>query len=261
MKHIDRKGKRSKVEALLELDLDDFRGTRKSLRGYSRIWRWHRDTVARLIDEYEATIADLGNSGGIYASGKRTGERPESGHYTGRTNVVNSTAYDTEAAGLAAGERPLLRPGSGHYLEQEQKPEREGASPLPDLPSAKGKALRVLAHESRSRGAAAAIAAALSKSLPDQRADREIRLRLIAETCFEAVGKVATEAQLRSYCRTTESLSPWLLKAAADAARSGAGNERGFPPSESAILGAAEEIEKKARAAAIAERRGELRKC
>ena len=238
LKHLDRKGRRSKVEALLELDLDTFRDSRLSTRAYARLWGWHRDTVDRLVAEYDAHADDLGNanSRGKHTSGERPESVPASGHRNGHPEPLNSRGYVDRAATETATERPEGVPPSGHFLEQE--PEPEGREAPPRSPSAlSGERARTVGpSEGRRRLVDREIGLALDRVEDESnRGPIEVRLRIIAETIL-ACGRVPDEAQLRAYVRTTRELPPVILKAACDEARATDESGRGFPPSESRIL-------------------------
>lgn len=214
--NLDRSIPRSKIEALLELDLDDWRGTIRSVHGYARIWGWSRTKVRRLMGEFEAHRADLTN-----------GE-----------SVGNTSKNRRTFAGPPGG--PLPDP----YLEQDPKePERRGIAP-PRVPAARG----VGSAESRKRQARREVEEALAQApieSEDDRLERERRLWILAEM-FLACGRVADEAALRAYVRTTAPVIGEYFELACDRARAEdvAG---GWPPPAGRIMVAAEAIAREAR--------------
>lgn len=122
-------------------------------------------------------------------------------------------------------------------------PRREERESSHSKPSARGqgRADRIRVE------AADQVEAAIARAAPeaaDHRAERRQRLEILSEL-FVSAGQVAPEAQLRTYCRTTQGLSPPLLRAACD--RAFAESEKGFPPPVGTIISAARKIEAEAR--------------
>lgn len=122
-----------KIQALLELDLDDFRGTRRSVRRYARMWSWSRDKVAALIAAYEAHREDLsvkyrGDLGPATdpATDQAT-NRPAIGQGGGHDSRDNPSGFPPESATKSATDQAtdpaMNRPAIGHSLEPEPEPE------------------------------------------------------------------------------------------------------------------------------------------
>lgn len=247
--NLERAVPRSKVEALLELDLDDWKGTRRSIQAYSRLWGWSRDKVRRLVADYETHLADLANAGetdtrnAAAAQGCGASPTPSTNKTAARaskTDTPTDTPTDTRnaAAARSYASAPTWEttpgPTSGEsdsdtFLEQEPEPE-EGADP-PVRPSA----LRVGIADARAKQARAQVARALMRAGPEPEevhAEREARLEVLSET-FLAASRIADEAQLRAYFRGTTEIPTPLLRIACD--RAFAASERGFAPSVAAI--------------------------
>ena len=250
---VDRKKARTKPEALIELNLDDHAGTRKSVRSYARIWKWSREKVASLISLYEAHIEDLKNADSRGSSpGQRPATyRPQTGHPTGHEEGQESRAdpgmLGDQPAGKPATQpatnRPLSLPETGHNLEPNQNRRGEGS---PKSPSA----LSVGKAEARERNAARQVLKALERAgpcSPERQKTRRARLELFA-SMYLACGPEPSATQLLDRAQDTQSVPPEILPAAIRLARKRR-EERGndYPPTSEEINNAASSVATQAR--------------
>lgn len=237
------------IEALLELDLDEWRGrigpNGPAVKTYARFWGWTPSRARRLISEWKEHAEDRGNVG--KANPRRTLDEPSANPPANPLNGTNPDAYGVSTNPLSNPSRTPGEPPANPILEPE--PEQEGRRALPRSPSASLGDRRVGPSESRKRSADREVDLALARVAdPENLGPTEVRLRILAET-FLASGRIADEAQLRGYCRTTSELAPVILKAACDAARADPANARGFPPSEASILAIGRKLSARARRA------------
>ena len=244
LEHINRKGPRSKVEALLELDLDDWKEDRKSVRAYARLWRWSREKVAALIVEYEAHKDDLKTPirGESRPATDRPPIRPQTGHLEGHESSTNTDSCTISPTTEPATNRPPTRPQTGHILEQE--PEQEGReSPPPSKPSAQ----KVEKSESDRRRAAGQIRLVLGSLPPEaeeRRARRIRRLEILADGFLGCPAEPSAE-KLALYFDATRDV--WDEHLATAWAQAFATQESTFPPSPKAINQAGQRLAAQAR--------------
>ena len=239
LEHAERRVPRSKVEALLELDLDAFRGALRGERTYASLWGWSRDKVRHLLAQYRAALSDLG--GGereishptTYQTTNQTADRPAIRPPTDHDNAESARTYEAAPTSVQPETRPegipVARPQTDHFLEPEQ--EQEGKSASPPRP----KAARVGKAEAQKREARAHVQRALMRLGPmedDARDDVEARLGVLAEV-FLTCGEVANDSRLLGYARGTSEIPTPLLRRACDQAL--AASEKGFPPPIKAI--------------------------
>jgi len=158
-------------------------------------------------------------------------ERPERGSPVTRLGVMSDPNGGHERPERGS----PVTPRTGRELVENGE---ESAATPPPGPSA----LRRPGKASKGDRARAEIELAMSRAPEEpeaRRAERERRLEILAEH-FVACGQVAPEARLRAYFRTTTEIPTELLGPACDAAR--AAEERGFPPSEAAIIAAGRKL-------------------
>ena len=221
LEHLDRSKPRTKVEALIELDLDDWKGERKSVRAYARFWRWSRDKVERLIAEYEAHIDDLNLQ--KRGDSRPATDRPETGHQSGQSEGHESEGgaqiYDFPPATESAADPATDRPETGHFLEPEPEPGGESAPPA--RPSARG----VGAIDSRRRAIQREIELAAA-TVPDKRRDEAMARLVILAGLFSAAAKPIDGHALGTFLRATPRVPLAVFQAACDTAL--AESERGF---------------------------------
>jgi len=219
LKHLERSVPRSKVEALLELDLDEYRGSRKGIKAYSRMWGWSPGKVRRILAEFEEARADLYNSPeneAKTANPRRTPGEPFTNPPANPQNRMDSAVYLTGPNPEANPSRTPGEPFANPYLElQDPKPEKRGKAPSRS-PLARG----VGVANSRARQMIAQVEAALAKApteSQERRAERRARFETLGEM-FLACSRVPDEAQLRAYFRSTADIPTGVLEAACDAA-------------------------------------------
>jgi len=184
-----------------------------------------------------AAAARISSGTGDTIESRDTGDTIESPVYrdTGLSRPEQGT--------LASGTRDSRGPNRGHNrVPQTGEQEEQGRNGARERPPAGPSALRRPGKASKGDRARAEIELALSRAPEEpgaRRAERERRLEILAEL-FVACGQVAPEARLRAYFRTTADIPTELLGPACDAAR--AAEERGFPPSEAAIIAAGRKL-------------------
>lgn len=229
----DRSVPRSKIEALLELDLDEFKeGELRPERTYARMWGWSREKVRRLIADYQAHREDLSVAarGQTHPTTDRTTERPLADRVTDHRNRVESLTYNGSPTGGKTTDETGGRPETDHFLDPDHEPDRRGAS-LPVRPKAVG----VGVADSRSAQVRAQIGHALMRAGPasaDAQAERQERLEILGDM-FLTSSRVPDASQLLGYARGVNSIPTELLRMACDAATGK--SERGFVPSINAI--------------------------
>lgn len=240
---------RWKVAALLEVDLDEWKGNRLSIHAYARKWGRNRVTVRRLLAQYDEKRGELySHDMGGFQTGTRPKKAVSGDHRATTQRPASDPPNDPQSSTIpvafgGANDPPndraatTGRPSGDPILEPEPEPGGESVPPV--SPSALRGARSVGPADARRRQAEKEVERALEwgrgQGVTEERIEAvRPRFEALAQW-FLGFGRVADEAQLRAYFKATREFHAIDFRAGLDEAAETNENERGFAPSAAKV--------------------------